>query len=98
MRSASGTACGAPWVRPVLLDDGEQGADLDLVAGGGVQRGERAGGGGGDAVLHLHRLQPQQRLPRLDPVARRRALGEADDGAGHGGEQGAGLGCGRRGR
>ena len=57
----------------VLVDDGEHGAGLDLVAGVDVQLGDDAGGRGGDAVLHLHRLQPEQGLPGRRPGRPRRA-------------------------
>ena len=45
-------------------------------------------GRGVDLVLHLHRLQPQQRLAALDPIAD--GDDDADDGAGHRRQQRAG--------
>ena len=83
----------SPGLAPRLLvavgfDDGEHGADVDLLAGLHRQLGDDAGRRGVDLVLHLHRLQPQQRLAALDPIA------DGDDDAGHGaghrGEQRAG--------
>ena len=47
-----------------VFDEGEYGADVDLLAGRDVEFGEHAVGGRGDGVLHLHGLQPDQRLAR----------------------------------
>ncbi len=48
-------------------------ADVDLLAGLDVEFGEHTVAGRGHRVLHLHGLQPDQRLPGGDGVAHRRA-------------------------
>ena len=68
----------ADWV---VSTAGEDGADVDLLAGVDVQFGEHAVGRRGDGVLHLHRLQPDHRLAGGDRVADRGA--DPDDRAGH---------------
>ena len=72
----------------VLGDDGEHGADLDLLSLRDRQFGHDAVGRGVDPVLHLHRLEPQDRLAGLHAVADRHR--DPDDRAGHGREQRAG--------
>ena len=74
--------------RSAWFDNGEHGADFDLLAGLHGQLGDDAGRRGVDLVLHLHRLQPQQRLAPGDPIAD--VHGDAGDGSGHRGEQRAG--------
>ena len=56
-----------------VVHSGEYGADVDLLAGLDVEFGEHAVAGRGHGVLHLHRLQPHQRLAGGDGVADRGA-------------------------
>ncbi|OEV12451.1 hypothetical protein AN218_08290, partial [Streptomyces nanshensis] len=67
-------------------------ADLDLSAGLRVQRGEGAGDGRDDLVLHLHRLQPQQRFAHRDGGAHGQPRHDTGDGPRHRGQQRTGLG------
>jgi hypothetical protein len=53
------------------VDTGKYGADVDLLAGFDVELGEYTVGGCGHGVLHLHRLQPYQRLSGRDGVTYR---------------------------
>src|SRR5580704_14552642 len=55
--SASGFGCAG-------LDHGQDLAAGDLLPGLGPEFGHDAGGGGGHGLLHLHRLQHEQRLTR----------------------------------
>ena len=65
------------------LEDEEEGAVGDLVAGGDADLGDHAVGGGGHVVLHLHGLEDHERSgrrrrsrrPRPARRARRRAWG-----------------------
>ena len=67
------------------FDDCQDGADVDLLTGVTLSSAEHAVGRRGDGVLHLHRLQPDQRLTGRDGVTDLRA--EPDDVAGHGRHQ-----------
>ena len=51
-------------------DDGEHGADLDLLAGSDVSSVTTPSAGASITVLHLHRLQPEQRLAGVAPGRR----------------------------
>src|SRR5712691_9856184 len=48
------------------LEDGQDLAGADLLTRLGAQFGHHAVGGRADALLHLHRLQDQERLTRGD--------------------------------
>src|SRR5271154_1035468 len=75
------------WAR---FDHGENLAGADLLPRLGPEFGDHAGGGRGHRLLHLHRLQYQQRLTRGHEGADLDQ--DAPDQPGHGGEQRPGGG------
>ena len=82
------------WI--LRVDHYQHCADLDLTADLDVQLGDHPVGGGGDRVFHLHRLQPQQRVTRGDPLTQLRR--DANHGARHRRQQRPGRRPGRPGR
>src|ERR1700733_7091477 len=62
-------AFGRPLAFPLLFNPHDALAHLDLVAQIGVKVAHDAREGGGERVLHLHRLDDRQALARFNRVA-----------------------------
>src|ERR1700760_1690827 len=77
------TSASVICVLSLVVEDGEDGAAVDLGADRDGQLGDHPGGRGPDGVLHLHGLDGQDRRAQRHVVAHRDL--DPDHGAGHGG-------------